>query len=237
MIIVGNLKMNFSLEEMLIYERKLRGSNLIICPSYPYLGICSQEDYILCAQNVSEYDNGPYTGEVSASQLKSLNINYVLIGHSERRHTFMETQEVIDKKIIKSLDNDLMVIYCIGETKEEKDERKTLEILERQLKIFSKLNKEQMSKIIIGYEPVWAISDGINPAPTPTNEEIDEVNKFIKNYIKKAYNVDINVLYGGSVNLTNVYELLKVNTHDGFLIGGASKKIDDLIKISEICKQ
>ena len=226
MIIVGNLKMNFSLEEMLIYERKLRGSNLIICPSYPYLGICSQEDYILCAQNVSEYDNGPYTGEVSASQLKSLNINYVLIGHSERRHTFMETQEVIDKKIIKSLDNDLMVIYCIGETKEEKDERKTLEILEIQLKIFSKLNKEQMSKIIIGYEPVWAIGTGI----TATSDDIKQIHNAIKSKINKP------LLYGGSVKIENVKEICEIENVDGALIGTASWKIEDFIKILENTK-
>lgn len=238
MIIVGNLKMNLSLDEIISYQKKLINSGIIICPSFPYLNLFKQEGYDVCAQNISEYNNGPYTGEVSASQIKSLNVNYVLIGHSERRHVFKESQETINNKIQRALENDLQIVYCIGETYEEKEQSKTKEVLENQIvSVFNNLTIEQMNRIIIGYEPVWAISDGVHPAETPTNQEINEINLYIKELIKKSFNFSIKVLYGGSVNLNNIEELYQVKSHDGFLIGGASKNVDDLLKINDKCKQ
>lgn len=238
MIIVGNLKMNQSLSEAIEYEKKLVHSEIIICPSYPYLSLFKQNGYKLCAQNVSGFNNGPYTGEVSASQIKSLDVDYVLIGHSERRHVFNETQTTINDKINKALENELNIVYCIGETYEQKNNDKTFSILEEQIKsVFDQVNLKDIKHIVIGYEPVWAISDGINPGLTPTIEEINKVNEFIKIYIQNNYNSNIKVLYGGSVNLNNIKELLNLKSNDGFLIGGASKNVDDLLKINEICKQ
>ncbi len=236
MIIIGNLKMNFGLEEIKEYASKLDNSGLIICPSYPYLNIFNQNGYNVCAQNVSEYDNGPYTGEVSATQLSSLNVNYVLIGHSERRHVFKESQETINKKIVKAIENNLKVIYCIGETREEREKKLIFDVLKEQLDCLY-LVKDNLDKIIIGYEPVWAISDGINPGITPQNEEIEEVNNYINDYFKEKYQIKVPILYGGSVNLKNIESLKKIKSHDGFLIGGASKNIEDLLKIVNICKQ
>ena len=238
MIVVGNLKMNQSLSEATEYEKRLVNSGIIICPSFPYLTIYNQEGYFLGAQNVSEYDNGPYTGDVSATQLKSLNVPYVLIGHSERRHVFQETQETINNKIIKSLENNLKVIYCVGETYEEKQQKQTFNVIEKQVvDLFMQIPENKIKDIIIGYEPVWAISDGINPGSTPLNSDIEEVNSFIKLLFKQRYNIEINVLYGGSVNLKNIEELLTLKNNDGFLIGGASKNIDDLLQINKLCKQ
>lgn len=235
MIIVGNLKMNFSLNEIIEYEKKLEGSNIIICPSFPFLSYFKQNGYYTCAQNVSEYDNGPYTGDVSFSQLKSLNVNYSLVGHSERRHVFNESQESLDNKVIKLIDNDMKVIYCIGETRLEKENNETFDVLNKQLtSVFSKIDLNKVDNIIIGYEPVWAISDGVNPVNPPSNEEIDEVNKYIKKLLKDKFNVEVKILYGGSVNLNNIRELVEVKSHDGFLIGGASKNVDNLLEISAI---
>ncbi len=238
MIIVGNLKMNFSHQEMIQYMAKLDNSKLIICPSFIYLNLFNQNGYAICAQNVSEFANGPYTGEISASQIKSLNVPYVLIGHSERRHVFNESQTIINNKISQALKQDLSIIYCIGETATEKKEGLTKQILlEQIISIFDQLTSDQINKIIIGYEPVWAISDGINPGITPSNEEIEATILYIKKTIKEKYLIDLNVLYGGSVNLNNLNELLKLSSNDGFLIGGASKNIDDLLKIAEISNE
>ncbi len=235
MIIVGNLKMNLTLSEMKEYASKLDDSGLIICPSYPYLQMFNQNGYKICAQNVSEYEDGPYTGDVSASQLKSLGVEYVLIGHSERRHVFNESQESINKKIIKSIQNNLKVIYCVGETREERDNNETFNVIKKQLTALN--NNLNLNDIIIGYEPVWAISDGVNPGITPTNEEIDSVNQYIKKHIKEKYNINLPILYGGSVNINNISKLKEIISHDGFLIGGASKNVDNLKEIVKICKQ
>ncbi|NLA32548.1 MAG: triosephosphate isomerase [Mollicutes bacterium] len=238
MIIVGNLKMNQTLEEASIYESKLTNSGIIICPSFPYLPIYKQNGYELCAQNVSEYNDGPYTGDVSASQLKSLKVKYVLIGHSERRHVYKEAQESLNNKVLKSLKQGMQVVYCIGETYEQKQNNQTFQTIENQiLSLFNIIDNNDINKIIIGYEPVWAISDGINPGATPTNQEIDEVNKYITELVKEKYNQNIKILYGGSVNLNNIEQLVKLNNNAGFLIGGASKNVEDLLKIQEICKQ
>jgi len=238
MIIVGNLKMNYSYSEIIEYEKKLINSGIIICPSFPYLNLFSQDGYFVCAQNVSEYDNGPYTGDVSAAQLSSLNVPYVLIGHSERRHIFHETQETLNNKIVKALENNLNIIYCIGETYYERESNNTLSVLETQITAaFEKLDIAQLRNIIIGYEPVWAISDGKIPGAIPTNAEINEINIFIKKLVSDKFQGSCPVLYGGSVNLNNIDTLIEVKSHDGFLIGGASKKVDDLLLIANKCKQ
>ncbi len=237
MIIVGNLKMNMSYDEVVTYESKIRELDVIICPSYLYLPIFNQGKYHVCAQNVCEYDNGPYTGEVSASQIKSLGVNYVLIGHSERRHVFNESQPTINHKIIQALKNNLKIIYCVGETWDERNNDKSLAVIHNQItSAFDGLTKEEISNIIIGYEPVWAISDGVHPSAVPDNNQIEEVNNYIKKIIRENHQLSIPVLYGGSVNEKNIDNLLSITSHDGFLVGGASKNIEEFLSIYEKCK-
>ena len=223
--IISNHKMNLSLEEIGRYVNSLKGINtnhhLVFCPSFLYLPYFSGNNYEVGSQNVSSKDNGSLTGEVSARQLKSMRVQYAIIGHSERRHYLMEKDEEIREKLVQLLNNNIRPILCIGEKEEELENKK--EVLKRQienafLKVF------ELSSVIIAYEPVWAIGTG----RVPTNEEIKETVEFIKNFIREQYHVELPVLYGGSVSPSNIEELNQVKNIDGYLIGGTSLDLEKL---------
>ena len=220
---MANHKMNLTLEEIKHFIKKLKETklDLIICPTAIYAPYFIENDIRTGLQNIYYEDNGAYTGEISAVQASSLGAEYVIIGHSERRHIFNETAEEINKKIKKALDSHLKVIFCIGETFEERENYQ--EILLRQI---TEGLKNINDEVIIAYEPVWAIGSG----QTPTNEEITEIAK----YIQSLFSYDVKILYGGSVNINNINTLKAVNEVTGYLIGGASTKIDELIKIGEV---
>lgn len=225
-IVIGNQKMYMNKTAVLAFVDMLKQTNMdnkevIVCPTYPFLEYYN-DTVPVGAQNVSINDNGAYTGEVSASQLKSLNIPYCIVGHSERREYNKETDEEINKKVIKLLDNGIIPILCIGEKLEERQNKLTETVIKNELNgDLNNLSPELVEKIIIAYEPIWAIGTGL----TPTLEEIDESMKFIKNYITTTYNVSkVTVLYGGSVSDKNIDELNTVESIDGYLIGGASSK-------------
>ena len=225
-IVIGNQKMYMNKEDVLEFVEMLKTTNMdnkevIVCPTYPFLEYYNNVVPI-GAQNVSINDNGAYTGEVSALQLKSLNIPYCIVGHSERREYNNETDEEINKKVMKLLDNGIIPILCIGEKLEERQNKLTEDIIKKELAGDLKdLSPELVEKIIIAYEPIWAIGTGL----TPTLEEIDSAMKFIKNYVVSTYNVNkTTVLYGGSVSDKNIDELNTIGSIDGYLIGGASAK-------------
>jgi triosephosphate isomerase len=196
-----------------------------ICPSYIHIAKVQellQERYIIAAQNVSMFDNGAYTGEVSAKLLKDFGINWVLIGHSERRQYF-DTEDVIAKKLKLSQENGLNAIYCIGEKLSEREEGKTMEVVYSQLQ--SVLNTiRDWSRIVIAYEPVWAIGTG----KTATPDQAQEVHAEIRTWLIKNASEDIakntRIIYGGSVTDTNCNDLIVEKDIDGFLVGGASLK-------------
>ena len=225
-IVIGNQKMYMNKEDVLAFVNMLKETNLdnkevIVCPTYPFLEYYN--DVVpVGAQNVSINDNGAYTGEVSALQLKSLNIPYCIVGHSERREYNKETDDEINKKVIKLLDNGITPILCIGEKLEERQNKLTETVIKNELTgDLNNLSPELVEKIIFAYEPIWAIGTGL----TPTLEEIDESMKFIKDYVTTTYNVPkVTVLYGGSVSDKNIDELNTVESIDGYLIGGASSK-------------
>lgn len=225
-IVIGNQKMYMNKEDVLAFVNMLKETNMdnkevIVCPTYPFLEYYN--DVVpVGAQNISINDNGAYTGEVSALQLKSLNIPYCIVGHSERREYNKETDDEINKKVIKLLDNGITPILCIGEKLEERQNKLTETIIKNELTgDLNNLSPELVEKIIIAYEPIWAIGTGL----TPTLEEIDESMKFIKDYVTTTYNVSkVTVLYGGSVSDKNIDELNTVESIDGYLIGGASSK-------------
>jgi len=225
-IVIGNQKMYMNKEEVFAFIDMLKATNMkdkqvIVCPTYPFLEYYN-DVVVVGAQNVSINDNGAYTGEVSASQLKSLNIPYCVVGHSERREYSHETDEEINKKVLKLLDNGITPILCIGEKLEERQNKLTETVIKNELTgDLNNLSPELVEKIIIAYEPIWAIGTGL----TPTLEEIDESMKFIKTYVTDNYNVSkVTVLYGGSVSDKNIDELNTVESIDGYLIGGASSK-------------
>jgi triosephosphate isomerase len=198
---------------------------LIICPSFLYLYMFQNEKYDLGSQDVSEYLEGAHTGEITASQLESMNVKYALVGHSERRQKFKEEESTIINKIKKSYHSHVKPIYFIGETKQEKDKNKTKGVLRKQLRnIINEVPDYKREKLIIVYEPIWSIGSGT----TPTNEEIEKRTKYIKDFLKTMYKLELPVLYGGSVNVNNIDILNDLTTIDGFVIGESSHNIYEL---------
>lgn len=245
-IVAGNWKMNknFAEADDLInsIEETLRqydttDVDIIVCPPFPYLELVSDvsEDanFFVGAQNVAKFDNGAYTGEISASMLKSMAVDYCIVGHSERRKYFFETNKDIAQKIDLLLKEDITPIICVGESLEEREANKHFEIIRQQVEegIFH-LKAEDMQRCIIAYEPVWAIGTG----KTATKEQAQEIHAFIRGLIVEKYNDDVaqevSILYGGSCNPKNASELFSMKDVDGGLIGGASLKAKDFIEIA-----
>lgn len=230
-----NLKSNKTLEEFKTYLNELSNLDnldiLTLFPSSLYLSVMSDYNINFGSQDISVYTDGSSTGEVTAKQVKSTNAQYTIIGHSERRNKFSEDELLLLKKIRIALNEKLKVVYCIGETKEEKLRKKTYQVLEKQIaKIFNSLSDEEMDQIIIAYEPVWAIGGG-NPA---SKKGIAEISEFIKKIILDYYDKDIKVLYGGSVNSGIIADFDKIKTIDGYLVGSASLKTEEVAKMLQI---
>lgn len=225
-LVVCNFKMNLNASDINEYlkEVKVDNNNFVVCPTSLYIPYFLNNKYKVGIQNVYYEDKGAYTGEVSPSQAYSMGVNYVILGHSERREIFKENNSLINLKINGCLKNNLKVILCIGESLTEKSMHKTKEVLKKQLKECLKDIKEE---VIVAYEPIWSI--GTNK--TPTKKEIEETINYIKEVVIDLTDINPKVLYGGSVNEKNIVTLNKINNIDGFLIGGASIKIDSINKI------
>lgn len=223
-IIIANHKMNLNISEINEYINKLKNvkDKLIICPTSIYIPYFINAGYNVGIQNVCFKDYGAYTGEVSPYQAKNIGVNYAVIGHSERRTHFNETNEIIKEKINKCLKNKLTVILCVGETKEEKENGKTFEVLKEQLSVI-----DSLENVIVSYEPVWAIG---------TDEILNENDiKEVVKFIKKCYNVK--VIYGGGISEYNITLLNQIKSLDGYIIGSASTRADELLKILEVTER
>ncbi len=243
-IIAGNWKMNYSLyqgEEFLlsILDRiNIDNVDVVVCPNYIMLSSFSEilfsknSKVKLGAQNVYFEDKGAYTGEVSADMLNSIGVDYCIVGHSERRQYFKETDEDINKKVKKILEKDMTAILCVGETLEQRNNNEMFKIIENQLEHDLKdVSKEEVyKKVVIAYEPIWAIGTGV----TATSIQAEEMCSFIREKIGKMYGANvaenIRIQYGGSVNTKNVKEILSMDNIDGALVGGASLS-DDFVAI------
>lgn len=224
MIIALNNKCNLTKEEFINYEKELNNINttdrLILCPSPLNIALATSSNYSLGSQNVSKNDNGAHTGEVSAKQLKSFNVKYTIVGHSERRQELLETNEDINKKLKLLLEEDIIPILCIGETKEEREQNLVEKVLLTELnEALSNISEENKQKIIIAYEPIWSIGTGL----IPSNDQIEEVFNLIKTLLPTN-----KILYGGSANENNIDELKKCSVIDGYLLGGLSLKPKNL---------
>jgi triosephosphate isomerase len=206
--------------------------------------ICAQATVLRClvkrqgenlrigAQNVHFEDQGAFTGEISAPMLKDINVSYVIIGHSERRAMFNETDETVNKKLHQAFKYDLTPIMCIGESLEQREGNQTEEHLSKQLEIgLAGLTAEQVKSLVIAYEPIWAIGTG----RTATSEVANETCKFVRETIVRLYSKEVanevRIQYGGSVKVENIDELMSMPHIDGALIGGASLKAEDFIKL------
>ncbi|MCZ7609210.1 MAG: triose-phosphate isomerase [Ignavibacterium sp.] len=238
-VIAGNWKMNNDLtqSEKLIVELKNLLQNekpncdVIICPPFTSLSEASKllkgSNIKLGAQNMYFEESGAFTGEVSASMLKSAGCEYVILGHSERRTIFEESDDVINKKIRKALSAGLKPIFCVGELLSERETGITNDVIKRQiLSGLQGVTEEEMKNIIIAYEPVWAIGTG----KTATPSQAQEVHEFIRDLIQIDYSLetanDVTIQYGGSVKPENAKELLSQKDIDGALVGGACLKAD-----------
>lgn len=208
------LKYNISLGEI---ETKIK---LVLCPPSIYLSYFNKSGYELGVQDISSFMDRTITGEIEASQVKSLGATYVIIGHSERRIYKHEINIDFINKINNTLENNLKVIYCIGETLSDKENGNTFQVLEKQ--ISEVLNNVEIKDIMVAYEPVWAIGTG----NVPSVKEIKENIEFINDIIYEQYENKLDILYGGSVNDENIGELCEIKGLSGFLVGGASLDVN-----------
>ena len=243
-IIAGNWKMHNNISESQNLVTKLvNGLNnqninreVIICPPFTSLtevsNLLSGTKIELGAQNMHFENKGAFTGEISADMLKSIGCKYVILGHSERRNIFGETDELINRKIKQALISELTPIFCMGETLEQREDGITNDVIKKQISEGMKgLSEEDVNKIIIAYEPIWAIGTG----KTATPEQAQEVHKFIRSLLRENFSENssqnIPVLYGGSVKPDNAEDLLAKEDIDGVLVGGACLDVDSFISI------
>ena len=248
-IIAGNWKMNMLASGAEAYANDLLSNvsgfeawcEAVICAPYPLLSAVRDAfrggAVAVGAQNMSEHESGAYTGEVSAAQLTDIGIGYVIIGHSERRALFGETDEKVNKKVHAALNSSLIPIICVGESLEQRELGITFDLVAMQVKtaLFG-VSKDLVSRAVIAYEPVWAIGTG----KTATPEDAQAVCKAIRGVIGGLYEADtaesVSILYGGSMNDKNASELLSMRDIDGGLIGGASLKPEQFAVIINAAK-
>ena len=241
-VIAGNWKMNMLPNEAISMITNLAPMvkdadvEVVLCVPYTdlfYSLLTAQGTNIkIGAQNMHFEEKGAYTGEVSSTMLKSIGVEYVIIGHSERRQYFAETDETVNKKIKAALLNNLKPIVCVGETLEQRESGKAEEVFTTQTrKAFEGLSAEDAKKVIIAYEPIWAIGTG----KTATSEDANNSVKAIRNEIRSLYGDEVAdeiiIQYGGSVKSSNAKELFTTSDIDGGLVGGASLKADEFAKI------
>ena len=246
-IVAGNWKMNLlaqaagQLTDDIIYsaEKKKVADDveLILIPAFPYLDFVGSKltgnSISYGAQNCSEYDEGAYTGEVSASIICSMGADYILIGHSERRNYFNENSEVLLAKMKQVLAHKITPIFCCGEHLKDRNEKKHFDVVENQLKeVLFKIRKTSISKVIIAYEPVWAIGTGETASP----KQAQEMHAFVRKVMDEKFGTEISqqipILYGGSVNEKNAKDLFGQKDVDGGLVGGASLDAKKFIAIA-----
>ena len=241
-VIAGNWKMNMLPNEAISFIEQLSNKvanakeEIVLCVPYTdlfYSLLTAQNTNIkIGAQNMHWEENGAYTGEVSGPMLKSIGVQYVIIGHSERRQYFAETDDTVNKKVKSAFKYGLKPIVCVGETLEQREAGNTKEIITKQTQLaLDGLNANEIENTIIAYEPIWAIGTG----KTATSEDANNSIKEIRNKIKEIYGEEISekvvILYGGSVKASNAKELFMTSDIDGALVGGASLNVEEFTKI------
>ena len=240
-MVAGNWKMNMTNDESVNFINQLKSTlvknvDVKIAPSFTNLYnailLLDSSEIEVIAQNIHYEDKGAFTGEISAEMLKNIGVKTVIIGHSERRKYFNETDSILSKKVKKAVDNSLKVIFCIGEELSERENGNHFELIKNQLKtgLFN-LSEQEIQNTVIAYEPVWAIGTG----KTANNHQIQEMHEFIRQLVKDKYGIGISekirILYGGSVKPINAKDIFSLDDVDGGLIGGASLNISDFNSI------
>ncbi|MFV0247693.1 MAG: triose-phosphate isomerase [Tenacibaculum sp.] len=244
-IVIANWKMNKTLIETKEFVKQLRRGlgksnvnekRVLIAPSFTTLStavkLCERSIIEVIAQNVHEAKNGAYTGEVSISMLTEIGVKKVILGHSERREYFCETNQMLAKKVNTALANDFEIVFCIGESLDQRNNKKHFQTIENQLKdsLFHLL-EDNFNKLILAYEPIWAIGTGIVALP----EQVQEMHLFIRQKLVKEYSVSVAekvpILYGGSIRPSNAEQIFSMPDVDGGLVGGASLAVQDFLAI------
>ena len=241
-IIAGNWKMNMLPNEAMSFINELEPyaknakCEIILCVPYTdlfYSLLTAQNTNIkIGAQNMHWEEAGAYTGEIAPNMLKCINVEYVIIGHSERRQYFAETDETVNKKIKSALKHELNPILCVGETMKQRELGLEEEVIKQQIiGVLEGITKEQAEKIVIAYEPIWAIGTGKVATKNDANNMIKLIRKEIESLYDKEVANNVSILYGGSVNKNNAKELFETSDIDGALVGGASLKVDEFNEI------
>lgn len=241
-IIAGNWKMNNTIEEAVSLVKELKDRvataecDVVICPTFLSLPAvvkeCEGTNIMVGAQNMHFEDKGAYTGEVSPKMLKELGVKFVIIGHSERRQYFNETDETVNKKLRAAFNHKITPILCVGETLEERELGITEEVLGSQIKQdLINISEEEVKNMVVAYEPIWAIGTG----KTATAEDANDTIGYIRSVIEKLYGKEVaeavRIQYGGSVKPSTIKEQMAMEHIDGGLIGGASLKAEDFSAI------
>ncbi len=250
-IIAGNWKMNLKQQEgtilisevvNMVKDEVTNNALVVLCPPFPHLGYAkklfqSQANIFLGSQNCADKASGAYTGEVSAAILQSFEVDYVIIGHSERREYYKETDQTLAAKVNLTLENGLLPIFCCGETLQQRQAGQHFQLIQDQLTngLFH-LSAEQFSKVVIAYEPIWAIGTGV----TASNDQAQEMHALIRKHLASKYGQaaahQTTILYGGSVKADNAAELFACPDVDGGLVGGASLKSREFVNIVKAMK-
>lgn len=243
--VIANLKMNFTQDECKKYlkdvEENMHGVTNKVGIAFPYTHLSLAKDMLLSskiligAQNVHEEESGAYTGEISAKMLKEFSCGFVLVGHSERRQNYNETNKAINLKIKRLLKYGMKAVLCVGETKSERDNKKTNTIIKGQIEgALSGLYENELKNVVIAYEPVWAVGTGV----LPSTKDVDKVCKHIRDVITQNFSEKagkgICILYGGSLKPENAKQYFALENVNGGLIGGASLQPENFIKIAKI---
>ncbi|MDD3623930.1 MAG: triose-phosphate isomerase [Bacilli bacterium] len=242
-IIAGNWKMNKTRDEALqfVYAVSEKLPHIdevdsVVCAPFPLLRtLCKRQgdNLRVGAQNMHYADNGAYTGEISAEMLTTLGVAYVIIGHSERRAMFNETDETVNLKVKKAFEKGLIPILCVGETLEQREKGQEKKVVKAQLeKNLEGLSKNDIEHLVIAYEPIWAIGTG----KTASAAQAEEMCAYVREVAKDLYGTaadKMRVQYGGSVKVDNIKEILSMPNIDGALVGGASLKANDFVKLVE----
>lgn len=257
-IIAGNWKMNLNKNEAKVLAENIAAytkqaktdsnTSIILIPPYLFVETVSKSvsssKISVGVQDMHFQDNGAFTGKISGSMIKSMGTQFVLLGHSELRQLFNETDEIVNKKVLKALELNLIPIICVGETLDQRKEGKLKEVLKRQITVALKnvgnnreSNKTSLKDIIIAYEPVWAIGTGVTASAEQADEAHGEIRKIIASLFDQTAASEMSILYGGSMKSSNAKELISCKNINGGLIGGASLNAEDFCKIISIANE
>jgi len=241
-IIAGNWKMHKSIKEGVAFVEAIKSDvagtdvEVLICAPYtllqPLAKAAEGTSIAIGAQNMHYEDKGAFTGEVTADMLLEIGVSHVIIGHSERRQYYNETNETVNLKTLKALSKGLIPVVCVGETLEQRESNETKEVCKSQIvKAFENITAEDAVKVVVAYEPIWAIGTGKTASSTDANDVISYIREVLKECYSDDVSEEIRIQYGGSVKPANVEEIMNESDIDGALVGGASLEADSFVKL------